>query len=59
MDYYIDARATPDKLMRDLRAPGEQKKLVRYFSTATNNPMKLVRMLSIANLLLLHGKDHF
>lgn len=45
--------------MRDLRAPGECKKLVKYFSGATNNPMKLIRALSIANLLLLYGKDHF
>jgi hypothetical protein len=58
-DYYIDCRGPPEKLLRDLRSSSERKKLGKYLSQSTNNPIKLIRAMSIANLLLIYSRDWF
>jgi hypothetical protein len=59
LDFYIDCRGTPDKLLRELRSPSSAKKLAKFLSSNNKNPMKMIRGLTIANLLLIYGRDWF
>lgn len=47
-----------EKLIRELKATNG-KKLIKAMQTCTVNPIKLIRLFSIINLILLHSKDWF
>lgn len=59
LTYAIDCRGSPDKLLRELRSPSSMKKLQKFLTSSSKNPLKIIRGLTIANLLLIYSKDWF
>jgi hypothetical protein len=59
LTYAIDCRGSPDKLMRELHNPSSAKKLQKFLTSSSKNPLKIIRALTIANLLLIYSKDWF
>jgi hypothetical protein len=59
LTFYIDCRSSPEKLLRELRSPSSAKKLQKFLNSTSKNPLKIIRGLTIANLLLIYSKEWF
>lgn len=59
LDHYIDCRSSPEKLLRELRTPSAQRKLIKFLTSTTTNPLKIMRALTIVNLLLMYSREWF
>ncbi len=59
LNFYIDCRGSPEKLLRELRNPSSSKKLLKFLNSTSKDPLKIIRALTISNLLLIYSKDWF
>lgn len=57
--FYIDCRSSPERLLKEMRSPSASRKLAKFLSSPTQNPLKQIRALTIANLLLLYSREWF
>jgi hypothetical protein len=58
LEEYIDVRVPPEKLLRELNA-NEAKKLIKVLDASSSNPFKLIRTLTITNLIIINSKGWF
>jgi hypothetical protein len=53
------AQSQPDKLLREIRSDKDHKKLIKMFNCTSKDPYKLIKILSIVNIILLYSNDFF
>ena len=59
IDNYVDCRSSPERLLRELKIPSEVKKLTKHMQGSSQNPFKIMRLLSVLNLLMIYDTRWF